>query len=149
MGCQLIWFDSTSSWCNLLQTSKSNASAESCPSVTQDGAGNGGCCPQTDFTSTPSERACCGDCITMNESTSNTGQHVGEIVGSIVGGLLVLLMIGVLISYCNGWFCFSLSQNQPESSAETNDMPSPSPLLEHPSGECLDPVTWIDHSRLV
>jgi hypothetical protein len=85
----------------------------------------------------------------MNESTSNTGQHVGEIVGSIVGGLLVLLMIGVLISYCNGWFCFSLSQNQPESSAETNDMPSPSPLLEHPSGECLDPVTWIDHSRLV
>ncbi|CAK9862534.1 unnamed protein product [Sphagnum jensenii] len=124
-----------------LETSKSNASAESCPSVTQDGGGNGGCCPQTDFTSTTSERACCGDCITMNKSTSNTGQLVGKIVGSIVGGLLVLLIIGVSISYCHGWFCFSLSHNQPEFSAETNEMPSPSPLLDHPSGECLDPVT--------
>ncbi|KAH8975721.1 hypothetical protein BDL97_01G173700 [Sphagnum fallax] len=124
-----------------LETSKSNASAESCPSVTPDGGGNGGCCPRTDFTSTPSERACCGDCITTNKSTSSTGQLVGKIVGSIVGGLLVLLIISVSISYCSGWFCFSLSQNQPETSAETNEMPSPSPLLHHPSGECLDPVT--------
>jgi hypothetical protein len=110
--------------------------------VTQYGGGNGGCCPQTDLTSTTSELACCGECIPMDKSTSNTGQLVGIIVGSIVGGLL-LLIIGVSISYYNSWFCFSLSPNQPDPNAETktDEMPPPSPLLENNSGECLDPVT--------